>query len=584
MKRLLNTAVLLFLFSIFFISCSINSEQEEQYAGEINGQLIERTVFTTSFLYNYNDLIKGNKNYKPTSKEIKRIEDQTWDEITKSFIISQFVEKHKIEVTQGEVIDSLLNNPPEGLINSSYFKNKGVFDKEKYQSSIINNDPVNTEYIKYNYNQLMTFRRIQKELMKNADISKSDVERYYERNYSTSDIILMKMNLDSFKPTVTNTEVELRWESDKSKYYYKPSLNIKYLIQTIEPTQQEIEKTRNTIDSLYFKLSQGGDFDSAVLEFSSNLGLYPMGKMPFIKLENVPEVIKSYVYSAKVGDVISPVNKKNVWYIYKVLERTKSMVKLQELKHPVQISQNTIMNRRSEFMQVEEMINQIGIEDTAYEFNWQVYSAEGLNLNNTFVDNLGDLSDLIKDAHNKPDDYIYPPIYNKSERFLVMVQIEQNRLNKKKELDEVFAQIHNEILTEKQFNLASNRLRTLADDYENIDLENLTDVVYETIDKINKDSQLMAENNTELITDIFSLSTKGDYTRTFHDNHLAYIAVLLDHNQADKDFFKKNYYIIQGEYRQDALNNYYSTWLSQELDKAKVKKWFNMRDLYKGNN
>ncbi len=584
MKRLLNTAVLLFLFSIFFISCSINSEQEEQYAGEINGQLIERTVFTTSFLYNYNDLIKGNKNYKPTSKEIKRIEDQTWDEITKSVIISQFVEKHKIEVTQGEVIDSLLNNPPESLINSSYFKNKGVFDKEKYQSSIINNDPVNTEYIKYNYNQLMTFRRIQKELMKNADISKSDVERYYERNYSTSDIILMKMNLDSFKPTVTNTEVELRWESDKSKYYYKPSLNIKYLIQTIEPTQQEIEKTRNTIDSLYFKLSQGGDFDSAVLEFSSNLGLYPMGKMPFIKLENVPEVIKSYVYSAKVGDVISPVNKKNVWYIYKVLERTKSMVKLQELKHPVQISQNTIMNRRSEFMQVEEMINQIGIEDTAYEFNWQVYSAEGLNLNNTFVDNLGDLSDLIKDAHNKPDDYIYPPIYNKSERFLVMVQIEQNRLNKKKELDEVFAQIHNEILTEKQFNLASNRLRTLADDYENIDLENLTDVVYETIDKINKDSQLMAENNTELITDIFSLSTKGDYTRTFHDNHLAYIAVLLDHNQADKDFFKKNYYIIQGEYRQDALNNYYSTWLSQELDKAKVKKWFNMRDLYKGNN
>jgi hypothetical protein len=584
MKRVLKTAIVLLVFNMILISCSTNNEKQEQYAGEINGQLIERSIFTTNFLYNYNDLIKGNKNYKPTTKEINRIEDETWKEIIKSVIISQFVSKHNIEISQGEVIDSLLNNPPSSLVESSYFKTKGSFDEEKYRSSIINNEPVNTEFIKYNYNQLLTFRRIQEVLIKNADISKSDVEKYYEKNYSTSDIILLKMYLNNFQPTVTNTEVELRWAEDKNKYYYQPSLDIKYLIQEIEPTEREIAQTRASIDSLYFKLSQGGDFDSAVLEFSSNLSLYPMGKMPFIKIENVPEIIRSYVASAQVGDVISPVSKKNVWYIYKVLEKTKSMVKLQELKHPVQISQNTILQRREEFMQVEEMIRQIGIEEAAFEFNWQVYTSQGLNLNNTFVDNLGDLSDLIKDAYGKADGYIYPPIYNKTERFLVMVQIEQNRLNKKKELDLVFNQIKEEILKEKQFNLATNRLRNLADDYENIDKDQLNDVVYELILDVNKDSSLMSDHNDKLISDIFSLSSKGHYTKSFHDDEMAYIAVLLEHNDADKEYFKRNYFIIQGQYRHDALSNYYTTWLDQEIDSAKVKKWFNMQDLYKGNN
>jgi hypothetical protein len=65
---------------------------------------------------------------------------------------------------------------------------------------------------------------------------------------------------------------------------------------------------------------------------------------------------------------------------------------------------------------------------------------------------------------------------------------------------------------------------------------------------------------------------------------MAYIAVLLEHNDADKEYFKRNYFIIQGQYRHDALSNYYTTWLDQEIDSAKVKKWFNMQDLYKGNN
>lgn len=579
-KVLILTGLLLIL-----MGCSLNNnDKDEQYAGEINGQLIERPIYTTSFLYNYKDLTNGNNNYKATDKEIDRLEEQTWQGITRSVIINQFITENNLEVTQEEVNDSLLNNPPKAVTESGYFSAKGKFDLDKYRSSILTNEPVNTDIIKYNSYQSITMQKIQQQLVKNADISRSDVEKYYQLNYATADVILLSMDLNSTQPTVTNKEVELRWENDKSKYYYDPSLSIKYIIQDIKPTKKEIADTKSTIDSLYFVLSQGSDFDSAVREFSSNLKSYPLGKMPFLKLENVPEIIRNLVATAQIGEVITPVSKNNVWYIYKVLEKTKTMVKLQELKHPVQITQKTILQRREEFRQIDGLIKQIGIENAAEEYGWKIYSADNLNRQRVFVEELGDLTDLINDAYNKPDGYIYAPIYNKGERFLVMIQIVQNRLNKKKDLDSLFLDIQNEILLQKQFDYVSKRLRSLADNYKNINPEELTDVTYTVIEKVTKDSKLTNEENTEFNLDILSLSSKGDYTKCIREGSTGYIAILLEKNKADKTYFKNNYYLIQGEYRNDDLRNYFNTWLKDEIKNAKVKKWFSMKDFYKGTN
>ena len=57
---------------------------------------------------------------------------------------------------------------------------------------------------------------------------------------------------------------------------------------------------------------------------------------------------------------------------------------------------------------------------------------------------------------------------------------------------------------------------------------------------------------------------------------------MLEKNRADKDYYKNNYYIIQGEYRKDDLKNYFDTWIEEKIEKAKVKKWFSMKDVYKG--
>ncbi|MFA7057027.1 MAG: SurA N-terminal domain-containing protein [Candidatus Cloacimonadales bacterium] len=568
---------------MILLACSANHDKDDRYAGEINGQLVQRAVYTYSFLNNYKALTKGNKNYQATTKEVNRLEERTWEELIRSVVISQYLEKHKLDVTQEEVIDSLLTNPPKYLTDTGIFSTKGVFDKNKYKSSIITNEPINTDLIKSNYFQSITLMKIQNQLVKDAKITKSDVKKYYENNYSTADIALLTLPLESFTPVIAEREIEIKWENDRKQYYYEPSLAIKYLIKKVEPSQQEIKKTRTTIDSLYFTLhNKGADFDSAVREYSSNLSSYPLGKMPFMALDNVPAIISSQIGTAKVGDVIMPVIKNNVWYIYKVLEKTKTMVKLQELKHPVQISQKTILKNREDFQQISDLIRQIGIEQAGFEYGWEVHSAENLNMQRVFVEGLGDLTEMINDAVNRPDGYVYSPSYNKGERFLVMVQIQENKLNKKKPLEEVRAEIYATTLYEKRLDLVSKRLRTVADKYNKIDLNQLTDVVVSELQNVSKETKLMDTQNYALNKDILSLRSSGDYTACHSDGKSGFVAVLLKQNKADKDYFNANYYIFQGEYRRDALTNYFDTWLQKEVKRAKVRKWFSMKDIYKG--
>ncbi len=569
---------------LMIMSCTSNKNSSKvQYAGEINGKLIDRSVFTTNFLFNYRELTKGNTNYQANDKEIKRLEDLTWEGLTRSVVIGQFIEKNNLEVTQEEVNDTLLTNPPKVLTESGYFYSNDTFDFNKYKKSILTNEPVNTDFIKSTYYQGITLQKIQQRLVKDAEISRSDVEKYYQQNYATADIILLSMDLDTNKPTVTNTEITYIWEKDKNQYFYEPSLSIKYIIREIKPTTNEISQTKNVIDSLYFSLSKGGDFDSAVREFSSNLNSYPLGKLPFLKNENVPDIIQNYVRNSQVGDVISPVKKNDVWYIYKVLEKTKSMVKLQELKHPVQISKETILQRREEFMQISDMISQIGIDNAGIEYGWEVRSADGLNQHKTFVEDLGDLSEMINDAYNKPDDYIYPPIYNKNERFLVMVQIVENRLNKKKDLELVFEDIKEQIKSEKQFDMVSDKLRSLADIYQELNPENLTDVTYSTLKNVSLSSTITNDDKDQINKDILSLEKKGDYTKCYKDERKGYLAILLKKNRADKKYLSNNFYEIQGEYRKNELDNYFNIWIDEQVDKAKVRKWFTMKDLYNRN-
>lgn len=146
----------------------------------------------------------------------------------------------------------------------------------------------------------------------------------------------------------------------------------------------------------------------------------------------------------------------------------------------------------------------------------------------------------------------------------------------------VFDEIKSEIYTEKQYNLVSDYLRNLADNYKDFDPEQHPEVIFSKIENVAKDTKLTKIDNYDLNKEIFSLSSKGDYTKCYKDDTRGYLAILLNKNRADKDYYNDNYYTIQGEYRNNALTNYFSSWIEDEVDNAKVKIWFKMKDIYKG--
>lgn len=553
---------------------------DSKWAGEVNGRKIERRFFTETFLHYHYDLTKGNKSYQPTEQELQKLEEKTWDYLIRNAIVENFKEKNRITCNDDEVIDSLLTNPPAVLVNSGRFDTNGSFDRNKYAESIKTNSPVDTRLARNTIKTELIFNKISQELSRNVKITEDDVEDYFNHEYSKSSIYLLSMYKDDIDVNVNEEEAKINYQRDKNKYYYKPSLSIKYMKMPVRPLDNELINAKNTMDSLYFQLKNSLDFDRAVREFSSNLRSYPGGKMPFISMESVPKIIKDKVTNAKIGEVITPVVKNNVYYIYKILDKTKSLVKLQELKYPVPISRSTILERREEMLAMKELIKSIGIEKTAYEYGCELGIADSLNNTRSYVDGLGDVSDLLNDATDKYEGYIYSPIYDKNDRNIVIIQISENRLNKKKPFNLVKDEIKNTIKRNKQKKLASMTMKSYINDIldePNKLYDRVTVIPYKNVTKNSNIEGLDSKFNEAVL----ALSDKGDHTECFSDTEKYYIGVLFDREKGDANYLKANYFIIENEYRKDRLSNYFSIWLEDEVKNAKVKKMFSMKEIYK---
>ncbi len=574
---------------LLIISCAGSSTSEEgnKYAGEINGVKIDRDVFTTSFLGHYRILRKDDANYKATDEEIMKLEDITWKDLTRSTIINEFKKEHDIVVTQQEVLDSLLTNPPKYYTDNGAFDVNGVFNYEIYKNSIETNKPVNTSDIKYNYyNKYIPVMKITQILKDKAEISKSVVEDYYDDNYASYDIDILSIPLDSYKPIVTNKEIEIEYRKTDKSLYYEPNLKIKYITKKVKPSKKDLMSAKTTIDSLHNQLYRGLDFDTACREFSSNLGKYPLGKLPFTEIENLPSIIRDDINGLAIGSITYPLLDGDIWYIYKILEKTKTMVKLQELNFPIPISHETRINAREELKSMGELIKQIGIEETASEYGCLVHSVDTLNYQRVYVEDLGSVKDLIEDAVTKSDGYIYKPIYNKRERVLVLVQIIENKLLKKKPLEEVRDLLYKKIESQKQQDILGNKLKNICESYDTVILEqDYPDVEVANISDFSKNYLVFQGLEAdEIMKKVMKLEDRGDYTDSFIYNNTINVIYLNNRQDADNDYFDRNYYVIRGEYRDTQLDNVFETWFDKEVENAKVYKWFSMMDLYKRGN
>ena len=100
--------------------------------GKINGQAVN--------LRNYEAVVQQTIEQRQRAtpgrmslEDVEQIRDEVWEQFVQQAVLDEQYDRHRISVTNEEVISALRNEPPREVQNSPEFQTEGRFDLAKYQ-------------------------------------------------------------------------------------------------------------------------------------------------------------------------------------------------------------------------------------------------------------------------------------------------------------------------------------------------------------------------------------------------------------------------------------------------------------------
>ena len=258
--------------------------------------------------------------------------DQVWSQLVDETLLEQQAKKAGIIVTDAEVRDIMLNNPPESL-QRSFADSSGKFNRELYLELVTNPDLMaqavpknlsNEEKTKavldfknmlLNVEKYIRQQRLIQGLVSVVTSSTSVISSLYAADRYESDNTNANVNfiyfpIDAVKDQdVQISEKEIRdyYDAHKTAFKQKPAMRLEYvkfdLIPSSDDTVRASKKvTKITSDLASGKTPQEKDsiFDVLMSEYNGNLN-------DFTLIKDIPEYKLAFLQKLNVNDIIGPV-------------------------------------------------------------------------------------------------------------------------------------------------------------------------------------------------------------------------------------------------------------------------------------
>ncbi|HOU25874.1 MAG TPA: SurA N-terminal domain-containing protein, partial [Candidatus Cloacimonas sp.] len=109
------------------------------YLGKVNGTKITFDMFQQKTQEMYDRYAQMYKDQPIDENTRKAIENQAWESLVNDILWQQQIKKHKIKITDDEILTEMQNNPPQELMQNEALQTNGRFDRSKYLSALKNN-------------------------------------------------------------------------------------------------------------------------------------------------------------------------------------------------------------------------------------------------------------------------------------------------------------------------------------------------------------------------------------------------------------------------------------------------------------
>ena len=329
------------------IGTILNSSSTGSVVGTINGEEVSYQEFELR-VKEQADMQRQQNPQAEVDENI--IRQAVWDQFVEEALIRQAGLAAGIKVTQDEVLDIMLDSPPEYLTRN-FTDSSGTFNRQAYLDVMTNPDMIaqniaagkkagmipetvdpaeevakfknsllKIEDFMYKSRLLEHFRRASGTAA--SIVSPTYLKNKYVNESSTFDFDYIHFNVNNVdaksigKPT--DQELQAEYELVKEFTKQKPARKIKYVSFPLEPSKQDTLVAFKKIARIQQSLVEAITPEAKVAAFDQYFAEYSGSQLDYQPVKKLAPDVAAILGAGKQGDVIGPITLQSGTFIYKV--------------------------------------------------------------------------------------------------------------------------------------------------------------------------------------------------------------------------------------------------------------------------
>ncbi len=596
-KAIMIVVAASFLIGFVFLQLGIGTggrnNQQVRNVGVINGIEISHDDFFKA----QNNIIaqlrqQGKDNL--TDEDYDRIEEQTWNELVFQILVHQEIENRGIVISEEEVRNYLINNPPDFIKSNESFQVDGQFSHEQYVQIL--DAPENRQFtasletwIRQSLPQLKLNRQIalgidfsDAELLRRFKERKEEVKVGYALfappppDGEAGDLLPPPKN--DYEPS--ESEIVKYYESYEKDFIDDERAVIQYLSFSLIPTRKDTLEAQQKASLLVQRIRKGEDFAELAEEFSKDATTAEKGgDLGFLKRGEVLSSLEGVAFSMEPGQTSDPVLTPRGWHVLKVEERRGGADEEEvHLRHILISVQMTLATRDSINGLVRDVFDDLNEQAESFE---EVAARNNLSVKETtaftkeeFVPELGPImKEASSFAFSRDVDAVSQSISRLG--MIYIIRISRKIPERTKSLEEVRGEIALHLTTEKE-------MADLKKDAESLLVEAKTSGGLEAAcSRMDIDYTVTPSfTRRDYVPGVGLLATFTGYAHALPVGRIGgpirtdkgyYVVEVLERKEADLEEFEKTRDDLRAEMISNAKSNAFEQWFSSLLENADIE-------------
>ncbi|MDI3503075.1 MAG: peptidyl-prolyl cis-trans isomerase [Candidatus Cloacimonadota bacterium] len=548
------------------------------YLGKVEGKKITPEMYQAKVQEVYSRYSENNPD-QPIDDNLRRsLEGSAWQELVDSILWDKQIKKHKIKVSESDILTEMQNNPPQELMQNESLQTNGRFDNSKYLSALKNNPEfflVMEDYV----SSYLPRKRLQEKIMAEAGITLDSLKTEYIKE---NDLVTGKMLFFDYNKItdveVSEDEIKAYYEEHKEDKYKKgPATRIKYLAFEQGPSEEDYAEMKRSAIQVRDRILAGEDFAELARAYSDDPGSAQNGGSlgEFGRGRMVPE-FEQAAFSLQPGEISEPVKTDFGWHIIRVDRIVSSnpaepKIEASHILFKVEASQTTLAELEDKVLEAQEMLKKMSIDEVAKAYEMEPKDSDWVAHDAQYIPGIGQHPQLLAWMIKAKPGQVSEIIRDQQNR-MILAKVEDNVKEYYEDFEKVRLRIKYELEREEKIAQAKIKADEFVAKYSPAEYFDKAEAEgWKVLDftKYKRGNSAPGIGVSDVFADHALALEEGEMSDLIHDPKGSYIIMATSRQKPDLEAFEKDEE-AQEKIRTTLETKAWNRWYQNMRDNAEI--------------